>query len=575
MANQGPLTALYTAFLTNPKKEVLHAQAGLHYISSTGNSFQTSAAIIGHLTREALLYEKKEQKVLSAVESSDAVVVEVSTTIEFKNGGGVLLPGLDDNFVADQTVYLPMVHIVQFEDHVIKQIRVYWEQGSVLKQLGVIGKTGKNWPILPGDEQLKLVKSSIGAVVANGNSGTTESASSTRPSSKGSNQSGRESIQLFAPREVGSEEAFKPAVIAPRAGMKPPSRQLHEIVGEEDDLPIVAQTPKAGVKNAPRRTFFLGQDIDEADSTPDRKYLTHPQKFKHFDLNAESDDVDTPKVIAPKRQSVYGKPGSSWDFSDFATPDKKPGKVNTRDARTFSWSDDEDTSPVKAPPKKPVPRKDAETHFDIVDETPKKDSKPTKQPYVRKDNETHFTLADDSPAHSAVKSSQLPAARQAVLKGMDANWNNNFSPLGEPKPVNNHSGINVGGDGMGGKKGSDRIWGFQDESPAARTNGKGINIGGNGMGGRSGTERSWAFEGDEAPVETAKPVAPKGRGINIAGNGMGARKGTDLHWGFGDDDEEEEEKPAPIKKENAPIPQKTSYRPVRKQSEVTSDFWEF
>jgi hypothetical protein len=109
MATQGPLTKLYSKFLTDPQKDVLHAQAGLHYISTTGNSFQTNTAILGHLTREALLYKYKEQKVLSAVEAPNAVVVEVSAAIEFQNGGGVLLPGLDDNFVTDQTVHLPMV----------------------------------------------------------------------------------------------------------------------------------------------------------------------------------------------------------------------------------------------------------------------------------------------------------------------------------------------------------------------------------------------------------------------------------------------------------------------------------
>ena len=35
--------------------------------------------------------------------------MDVDTTIEFVLGGGTILPGLDDNFLADRTIYFPMV----------------------------------------------------------------------------------------------------------------------------------------------------------------------------------------------------------------------------------------------------------------------------------------------------------------------------------------------------------------------------------------------------------------------------------------------------------------------------------
>ncbi|KAK6336414.1 hypothetical protein TWF696_001972 [Orbilia brochopaga] len=579
--NTGPLTSLYSDFLLDPKKEVLHPQAGLHYIASTGNSFHSASAIIAHLAREAILYSKKEQKLLSAVESRDSVVLEVATTIEFTNGGGALLPGLDDNFVADQTVYFPMVHIVHFEDNLIKQIRVYWEQGCLLKQLGVIGKSGKNWPIRTGEDQVKLVKSSVHAVADGAIDGGYDSqASSTRPSSKGSNQSNRESLQLFAPREI-DEDVIRPAVVPPRAGIRPPTRQLHDIVGEEGTTtpPAVAQTPKAGAGKAPGRTFFVGQEIDEAHSTPDRKVTLHPKKFNHFEFDDEPPKPnETPKPVAPKRTSIYSKPGSSWDFADFTTPDKRSGKPSARNTRTFTWSDDEDAaaSPAVKPSVKLAPRKatETDTHFDIVDETPQKAAQPARQPYVRKGNETNFTFSDDSPAHSGDnKPAEIPAARQTVVKNMEANWSNT-SPLGQPKPVPNFSGINIGGDGMGGKKGSSRLWDFEDATPKKNGNGVangGIRIAGNGMGGRKGTEAHWAFNDDDIVEEEQSPTQPEKGMIRISGNGMGGRKGTELHWGFGDGDEEEEE-PAPLKKENAPIGRT---RPVRNQSEPTKDFWDF
>lgn len=554
MAPQGSLTKLYSEFITSPKRDALHGQAGLHYIGSTGSSFQSGDAIINHLRREAGWYTKKEQKILSSVETHSSVVLEISNTIEFTNGGGMLLPNLDDNFVADQTVTLPMVHIVQFEDGVIKQIRQYWDQACLLKQLGVIGKSGKNWPIRAGEEQVKLIKASLSSVAETA-ADASESAS-TRPSSKGSNQSGRESIQLFAPREH-DEDVFKSAVAPPpRGSIKPPGRQLHDIIGEEEDVPVVHQTPKGGTGTGPRRTFFVGQEIDETNSTPDRKINVNQNKFKHFELEHNPEkDAETPKPNASKRTSIYTKTGSSWDFADFATPEKRPTKVSAQNARTMTWSDDEeDTSPVQPQQAKPLPRKGLSSQFELVDETPKKANGPAREPYIRKGNETNFALTDESPNNGTEKKAGVSLARQTVVKSMEANWSNS-SPPGEAKPVANFSGINTRGDGMGGKKGSSLSWDFEDETPK-KANGVGIKTSGNGMGGRIGSERAWAFGDEDEDANVHQPV------YKTANDGMGGRKATGRSWRF-DEPEEETEKPV---KENAGF---------RTQSKPTSDFWSF
>ena len=68
------------------------------------------------------------------------------------------------------------VHIVHFDSaDKITQIRQYWDQGSLLKQIDVIGARSRNWPIREGSEQAKLIKSS--AQVAQ-----PDSAPSSRPS---------------------------------------------------------------------------------------------------------------------------------------------------------------------------------------------------------------------------------------------------------------------------------------------------------------------------------------------------------------------------------------------------------
>ena len=102
------LQAAYKQFLAAPNASFLAPDASLHYITTlvTKNS---SAEIIKHLNGQSNTLKKKEEKILDAVEGANALSVEVHTTIEFLAGGGAYLPNLDDNFLADHTVTLPIV----------------------------------------------------------------------------------------------------------------------------------------------------------------------------------------------------------------------------------------------------------------------------------------------------------------------------------------------------------------------------------------------------------------------------------------------------------------------------------
>ncbi len=46
---------------------------------------------------------------MDAIESDNALCLEVDTTLEFLTGGGAYLPGLEENFLADRIVTLPIV----------------------------------------------------------------------------------------------------------------------------------------------------------------------------------------------------------------------------------------------------------------------------------------------------------------------------------------------------------------------------------------------------------------------------------------------------------------------------------
>ena len=101
------LSSLYQSFLANPDPALLSQHASLNYIT-TLTTFNDSAAILKHLTAQQKILKKKTEKTLSTVESSNALCLDVETTIEFL-AGGAYLPGLDDNFVSDRIVTFPVV----------------------------------------------------------------------------------------------------------------------------------------------------------------------------------------------------------------------------------------------------------------------------------------------------------------------------------------------------------------------------------------------------------------------------------------------------------------------------------
>jgi len=102
------LQAAYEQFLAAPNPAFLANDASLHYVT-TLISINGSAQIIKHLKGQTGDLKKNEEKVLAAVEGPDSIALEVHTTIEFLMGGGSYLPKLDDNFVTDHTVTLPVV----------------------------------------------------------------------------------------------------------------------------------------------------------------------------------------------------------------------------------------------------------------------------------------------------------------------------------------------------------------------------------------------------------------------------------------------------------------------------------
>lgn len=105
------LSDTYQKFLDRPSQGALAEKAALHYIT-TLTSITDAPAIVKHFQVQERLLKKTKQQIVSVVEGRHALSLDVETTIEFLNGGGAYLPGLDDNFVVDRTVTFPMVSII-------------------------------------------------------------------------------------------------------------------------------------------------------------------------------------------------------------------------------------------------------------------------------------------------------------------------------------------------------------------------------------------------------------------------------------------------------------------------------
>lgn len=97
------LQAAYQQYLATPNSSFLAENASLHYIT-TLTTFHGAAEIIKHLNNQTKKIKKKSEKIIDVVDGTSSLAVETELTVEFLNGGGAYLPGIDDNFLADREV---------------------------------------------------------------------------------------------------------------------------------------------------------------------------------------------------------------------------------------------------------------------------------------------------------------------------------------------------------------------------------------------------------------------------------------------------------------------------------------
>ncbi|KAG8421296.1 hypothetical protein J3458_003186 [Metarhizium acridum] len=311
------MTSVYKQFLASPSSSLLADKASLHYVTTTTSVFGATE-IIKHLNTLQKQVKVKKQEFLNLVDGQTVIVAEVDTALEFQTSGGAYLPGLDDNFLSDRVAHLSIIHIVTLdEEGKILQIRQQWDQGSLLKQMEIIGKTGRNWPIRDSREQLTLIQSclkSTGAATTRPESHN-DVVIRSRASSNNAMRDPHASLQLFGNREE-LEAAESQTVVSPYAGHRKGQRSFADVLGDDptgehygEHNHRSASPSKAGQgKNVQPMRIFEGQDhVEEEDETPKttkNKFIKpHPSRYSHFDFVDGSDPQDKPQSWCLIRES--------------------------------------------------------------------------------------------------------------------------------------------------------------------------------------------------------------------------------------------------------------------------------
>lgn len=107
--------AIYEQFLAAPNSSFLSESAILSYVTTT-TMFHGPTEIIKHYGTLRNQVKKKSEHIIDVIEVQNALWIEIATTLEFITSGGIYLPGLDDNFLADREVVILIVGAPLFQE---------------------------------------------------------------------------------------------------------------------------------------------------------------------------------------------------------------------------------------------------------------------------------------------------------------------------------------------------------------------------------------------------------------------------------------------------------------------------
>ncbi|KJX93531.1 hypothetical protein TI39_contig4297g00003 [Zymoseptoria brevis] len=537
----------YLSFLRSPTTAALADDASLNYITTT-TAIKEPTAILKHIAAQSKQLEKKEEKVLNVIEGDNGCCVETLTTLLFQSGGGAYLPSMDSNLLDERQVTFAVTHVVTYNsESKIQQIRLYWDQGTLLKQVEAIGRTGRNWPIRDGKAQADFVTASVKAgnssAPGNGNGNHKPSAARdpnevviSQHSKRDSFSATRDphaSLSLFSERDANdSGRSYEGPKYSTAKSAKPAPREYDELFTNGESAAALAIAGRsssphktdgtilkagAGKHYAGNRLFDQGKDMEDSRS-PERK-KTYNQKYEHF---AFGDGEDAPtKENRPFSKGQGEKNNTTFSFEDFSTPPKHIEKPRRDDERHWGADVDEDYPP--SPPKRPIvhaPRKDADSHFDMTDAS----EGPVKEYEVGKSlqRQKGMGLYQDP----TMEDERTSYGSRSAEKTVSTNTNNSRrgDDFGPHYSMSDNSPAGSKGAQAPNKRGTrtdlSTNWGFDGQVDAPK---KIYKTAGDGMGSRKVAEE---------PTTAPKKI------YKTAGDGMGSRSGGRA-WGIGDESDPE------------------------------------
>lgn len=254
------------------------------------------------------------------------------------------------------------IHIVHFDsENQIKQIRIHWDQASLLRQVEVIGTRGRAWPIRDAKDQIRLLKTATTerattAVPAEQTKLPTRSSSPHKRYTK--DPYAAESLtELISP----SKEAPKPASNGKRYTQDPyGAGSLDEILSPSKKAPaaVAPFAPSSGRPAA--RNFsdiFVKDDgAPESPSKPPRRAPQVPEEEEELSRGP----VDENRAFYKSAPGKY----NHFEIGNFDTPVKPNRAPRGQEVRHFDLTDDESPEKLKVA----KPRRDADRHFELTDD---------------------------------------------------------------------------------------------------------------------------------------------------------------------------------------------------------------
>ena len=498
------------------------------------------------------------------------------------------------------------MHIVRFDaDGKIRQIRLYWDQASLLKQVEVMGARARGWPIRDGKDQAKLIVTSAANVGPATSAPPSVSAVPTATNGKPRAQSTHvtrdphASLSGFGPSEDGSDG---PKAIAPKAAAsgKPPLRDYNDLFMGGNESETTSTTKKgapssptkenSGFKHPPPKAqtskpaprdyheLFVGNESDNSPVT--RAKLSSPEKDnlspgsvapkfgagKNYKPNRLFDQGGDAEGMPPSpTKSAYKPHPNRYNHFDFDHGEEAPGSTVPRPKTKHQsqWDFEDFSTPIK--PSNKV-REHDRRHFEIEQDTATKNvpAKTAGGINARSGFDPHFELQDDgTPAGNRRPAGQPRGAGTVRSTGLYQHHD-----LGDDTPPNPDKSkpLATVTNLQDRRKDFDSHFSMMD-SPAESGN-KAVPEVHQKMVSQMGAQWDAA---DDSPASTRPSNATNGgsavlsnkenvgagrpmsfAGIKSGGDGMGGKKGASKRWGIGDDSDIEEEQFRPGKRSQAP-----------------------